>query len=226
MALAPGRVYANSLVRVTIHFTDPNGVDIDPGGVIFRSHDPFWNEQQFVYDGSNTPLTTVIKTAAGHYYFDLLVNFPGQWFYRWETSSTATASGTATNISISAPASPAVITWPNSNLALNTAVSFTTEGTMPTPLVEFVNYYVIAAGLTASTFQIALTPGGAAINTTAPGFGQIQGIVSANQTNLSQASATTQTTAMEGQIVVQRSRFTPYNWPTNGWGPGSGWWYW
>src|SRR5262252_1591427 len=103
MALAPGRVYANSLVRVTIHFTDQNGVDLDPGGVTFRSHDPCGTEQLFVYDGTNTPLLTVIKTSAGHYYFDLLVNFPGRWFYRWETSGTPVNPISTVNISIASP---------------------------------------------------------------------------------------------------------------------------
>ena len=98
MATAPGRIYPFSYVRFPIHFTDPNGVDIDPQSVLFRARDPGRGEYQWPYDGTNGP-RTVVKTAAGHYQFDLFVNEPGGWFFRWEvtgglgTSQTSAVGG-------------------------------------------------------------------------------------------------------------------------------------
>lgn len=66
-------------------------------------------------------------------------------------------------------ASPGVVTWATHGLTNGTAVSFTTTGTLPAPLVPGTIYFVVAAA--ASTFQVALTPGGAAIATTTAGTG-------------------------------------------------------
>ena len=63
-------------------------------------------------------------------------------------------------------ASPGVVTCTGSNLVAGDPVVFTSSNTLPTQIVAGTVYYVIAAGLTANSFQIATSVGGAAINTT------------------------------------------------------------
>jgi hypothetical protein len=70
-------------------------------------------------------------------------------------------SPTAT-VTISA-ASPCVVTWTGHGRAANTPVVFTTSGALPAGLTAGIEYYVRA--LTVDTFGLALTSGGAAINT-------------------------------------------------------------
>jgi hypothetical protein len=62
-------------------------------------------------------------------------------------------------------ATPGVVTWTAHGLVAGDAVKFTTTGALPTGITAGTTYYVIAAGLTADTFRISATPGGAAINT-------------------------------------------------------------
>jgi hypothetical protein len=81
-----------------------------------------------------------------------------------------TAAVTITN------ASPAVFTITGSNLAAGTAITFSTTGSLPTGVTAFNGssssvYYAISAGLGANTFEVSLTPGGAAVNTSSAGSG-------------------------------------------------------
>ena len=62
-------------------------------------------------------------------------------------------------------ASPAVFTFTGHSLTVGQPIRFTTTGALPTGLTVNAQYYVIATGLTANTFQISLTAGGAAVNT-------------------------------------------------------------
>lgn len=66
-------------------------------------------------------------------------------------------------------ASPGVVTWTGSNQSNTAAVWLTTTGTLPAPLVTTRPYFIVNA--TANTFNLSLTPGGAAINTTTAGSG-------------------------------------------------------
>lgn len=68
-------------------------------------------------------------------------------------------------------ATPGVITWPDGHgLEAGSPVMFSPEGgNLPTGLTADTVYYVVAAGLTPTTFSVAATPGGAAIATTAAG---------------------------------------------------------
>jgi len=69
-------------------------------------------------------------------------------------------------------ASPGVVSKATAHgLVAGNAVKFTTSGGLPTGLVAGVTYWVIAAGLTTTAFEVALTPGGAAINTPSAGSG-------------------------------------------------------
>ena len=62
-------------------------------------------------------------------------------------------------------ASPGVVTLSNHGFVDGSGVWFKTTGALPTGLLVDTGYYVISTGLTASTFQLALTRGGTAINT-------------------------------------------------------------
>ncbi len=62
-------------------------------------------------------------------------------------------------------ASPAVFTRTNHGFTAGKKVTFTTTGTLPSGLAVGATYYVLAAGLTASTFRVSATDGGPAINT-------------------------------------------------------------
>lgn len=62
-------------------------------------------------------------------------------------------------------ASPCVAGFSSHGLTANDTVRFTTSGTLPTGIVAGTTYYVISAGLTVNTFQISLTAGGSAVNT-------------------------------------------------------------
>ncbi|MCY1241133.1 hypothetical protein D9M72_540200 [compost metagenome] len=61
-------------------------------------------------------------------------------------------------------ATPGVVAWNAHGLAAGTPVKFTTTGALPTGLTAGTTYYVVNPA--ANDFQVAATPGGAAINTT------------------------------------------------------------
>lgn len=61
-------------------------------------------------------------------------------------------------------ASPAVVTWTAHGLTAGQAVLFNTTGTLLTGVNAGQVYYVIAAGLTADTFEFSTTIGGSAVN--------------------------------------------------------------
>ncbi len=62
-------------------------------------------------------------------------------------------------------ATPGVVTLADHNLVADDTVKFSTTGALPTGIIAGVTYYVIAAGLTSSTFRFSTTLGGAAVNT-------------------------------------------------------------
>ncbi len=66
---------------------------------------------------------------------------------------------------------PAVLTLASHGLSIGDAIQLSTDGGLPAPLTTATVYYVIAAGFSANAFEIALTPGGTAINTTTAGSG-------------------------------------------------------
>lgn len=67
-------------------------------------------------------------------------------------------------------ASPGVVTWTAHGLAVGSPVVFTTTGALPTGLTAGTTYYVRTV-LTADTFTVSATQGGAAINTSGAGSG-------------------------------------------------------
>jgi hypothetical protein len=68
-------------------------------------------------------------------------------------------------------ASPAVVSWTGHGFSVGQPVFFRTTGALPTGITANTAYFVIAAGLGANSFQISLTSGGAAINTSSAGSG-------------------------------------------------------
>jgi hypothetical protein len=68
-------------------------------------------------------------------------------------------------------ATPGVVTWNSHGLIAWTWVSFTTTGTLPSPLVPDTEYWVYSGDITTNTFKLAYTFGGVPINTTSAGSG-------------------------------------------------------
>lgn len=65
---------------------------------------------------------------------------------------------------------PGVVTWTAHGLQAGQPITFTPNGgALPTGLTPATVYYVVAAGLTADTFSVSATPGGAPVDTTAAG---------------------------------------------------------
>lgn len=77
------------------------------------------------------------------------------------TATPMKSLGTAT-ITI---ASPGVITLASHGLIAGDTIELTTTGALPTGLSASTTYFVISSGLTANDFQVSLSNGGAAINT-------------------------------------------------------------
>lgn len=63
-------------------------------------------------------------------------------------------------------ASPAVFTATAHSLVAGDKIHLTTTGGLLSGLATNTDYYIISAGLTANAFEVALSPGGAAVNTT------------------------------------------------------------
>ncbi len=80
----------------------------------------------------------------------------------WSDTNNVTTTAATVSISI---ASPAVVSWTSHGLSAGAAVAFSTTGALPTGLAAGRVYYVISAGLTSNSFEIAASPGGAAIAT-------------------------------------------------------------
>jgi hypothetical protein len=96
-----------------------------------------------------------------------------------EGRATQTVAQTLTSFT---QANPGVFTLANHGLSINQPVVFTSaQSTLPTLIVSGTTYYVVAGGFTSSTFELAATPGGTAINTTA---GSPSGTVTFSSTSL------------------------------------------
>lgn len=76
-------------------------------------------------------------------------------------------------------ASPGVVTWFTGvhGMVGGETIVFSTTGALPTGLTAGTTYYVLAAGITTTTFRVSATPGGTAINTSSAGSGIHTGVV-------------------------------------------------
>jgi hypothetical protein len=68
-------------------------------------------------------------------------------------------------------ASPAVVSYTAHGMAAGRPIKFSTTGALPTGVTAGTTYFVIAAGLTANSFQFSATSGGSAVNTSSAGSG-------------------------------------------------------
>ncbi|MDE1943469.1 MAG: hypothetical protein KGI47_10070 [Betaproteobacteria bacterium] len=75
------------------------------------------------------------------------------------------SSGSSTTVALTI-ASPGVVNWVGHNLIPGQAVTFSTTGALPTGLTAGTTYYVANAGISANSFEVAATVGGAPINFT------------------------------------------------------------
>jgi hypothetical protein len=115
----------------------------------------FWGSGSWGYSAtSNDPLRLWSQSNFGE---DLVFGYRGGAMYYW--NATIGVSATTATITI---ATPAVVTL-NVALTNGDAIQFQTNGTLPTGVLPGTTYYVI--NVTGTTCNIALTPGGAAINT-------------------------------------------------------------
>lgn len=76
-----------------------------------------------------------------------------------------------TTITTISSADPAVFTLVDHGLYEGDRIQLQTTGTLPTGLSADTDYWIIYKGLTTSTFQVATTPKGTPIATTAAGSG-------------------------------------------------------
>jgi hypothetical protein len=85
----------------------------------------------------------------------------GDYLATRETTLASAVKASTVSMTI---ASPCVVTWTSNTLANDDAICFTTTGALPTGLTATTVYYVLNHG-GGNTFNLAATPGGAAINT-------------------------------------------------------------
>ena len=115
----------------------------------------FWGAGSWGYSAtSNDPLRLWSQSNFGE---DLVFGYRGGAMYYW--NATIGVAATTATITI---ATPALVTL-NVALTNGDAIQFQTSGILPTGVLPGTTYYVINASST--TCNIALTPGGAAINT-------------------------------------------------------------
>jgi hypothetical protein len=87
-----------------------------------------------------------------------------------QTVISGAVGGDAATVTIS-NATPGVVTHTAHGKEANTPLVFTTTGGLPTGLSLLTQYYISATGLTANTYQVSATAGGASINTSSAGSG-------------------------------------------------------
>lgn len=78
-------------------------------------------------------------------------------------------------LAFSGPATPAVVTCTDHDFDLDDPIQFSTSGSLPAPFAPAVTYY--AKPTTQDAFQVAATPGGAAINSSGAGSGEHKVII-------------------------------------------------
>lgn len=157
---------------------------------------PKWAAGDFGIDGPmarlSLPVPAAYSAAYGTYNTEFAYGTPIYFSAGWRgykywmaaapyPASSSGASATITN------ASPAVVTTPQPPPA-NTAVNFSTTGTLPTGLSTGVTYYVSATGYAEGSIQVSATPGGASINTSSAGSGTHTMWYIGGQVTISQAA--------------------------------------
>lgn len=94
----------------------------------------------------------------------IFVNGTDGWLYTFSTNALKKIIVSQDTFTVTI-ASPAVFTQTSHGLVEGDRLDLSSTGLLPTGLDTDTVYYVIAAGLTADAFEVSLTSGGAAINT-------------------------------------------------------------
>ncbi len=76
-------------MRCTGTFTDSAGTATDPAAIFGQVKDPSGNITSYEY-GVDAEL---VKSATGIYYFDVDVDEPGDWWYRFYSTGSGQAAG-------------------------------------------------------------------------------------------------------------------------------------
>jgi hypothetical protein len=80
--LKNGRLYPNTVLQLTIAFTDTDGVAVDPDTVVFKLCSPCGVITSYTY-GTDSEIQ---KASTGNYTADVTPDRGGRWFFRWETT--------------------------------------------------------------------------------------------------------------------------------------------
>lgn len=86
--LAPGKIFVNTSLRLTVSFADEDGNAVDPDTVTFRMKSPCCDETTLVY-GTDAALS---KLSTGNYAADIQPDRGGVWHFRWQTTGTGTTT--------------------------------------------------------------------------------------------------------------------------------------
>lgn len=139
---------------------------------------------------------TLTQTRENYDYIDLTVFNPGEFI-------TSAPTGNICTISV---ANPAVITLVSHGFVAGDAIKLTSSGAPPTGVSILDRYFVLAAGITANTFRISNSLGGAAVETsgTQSGVHRVGKITgSAGETTFAVvALATQEVTRVQGSKFV------------------------
>ena len=135
------------------------------------------------WDAANTPGGNMLQTYSGGAAIGREINFGNRWAdlglqldvggTRWTAGlniipdiGPALDGVNTVAVSSISIASPGVITLNAHGFTANMGIVFGGTGTLPDGLVAGDTYFVLATGLTADTFQVSVSIGGAAVNTT------------------------------------------------------------
>lgn len=83
--ITPDEFYIGTMVRLTAHFTDLDGNNIDPDTVAVRIMGPNGTQSTLSYGADQD----IGQTSAGHYYADYIPMASGRFNVRWETGEAA-----------------------------------------------------------------------------------------------------------------------------------------
>lgn len=160
------------------HITDVGGFKRTIKSVVIIARDDY--EKINV----NFPTTTFSDTTYAKIGNDILGKHVPIIYGDWTTDTEPSPAGVPTfvvngndpfltykevNVDTNSPASPCVFTRLNHGLDNNDIIQLTTNGTLPAPFAVTTDYFVV--NKTIDTFQLSLTSGGPAINSTTAGSG-------------------------------------------------------
>ncbi|MDO8771932.1 MAG: phage tail protein [Burkholderiaceae bacterium] len=153
VAALPGVLAADTLYAVRTGAGFDLYISDSTGGIAHALNPPagFFPVGTVFYVGMNTPPAGSIKANGA-----LLSRTTYAALFAYLVKTAVAAMTIAT---------PGVVTWTAHGRSANDTVKFTTTGALPTGFVAGTTYYVVGASITADTFTLSATPGGAAIAT-------------------------------------------------------------